>query len=236
MARQFWTVQDLENLKTHYPDNRTADLLDMFPGRSTIAINSAANVYGLQKSAVFHAKGLGGRIATGSRIGIGTEFKKGLIPFNKGRKQIVYMCAQNILNSQKGCFKKGDTPHNRLPIGSERISKDGYIEVKVQDGKYNGNYEFKHRLMWKEHHGPIPKGMVVIIKVGNRQNFTINDLELISHREHVLRNGRSDTAIVKKFFGIKEPAAIEKIIAEVPGIIELKRTNLKINSQLNKTV
>jgi len=234
MARQFWTVEDLENLNTYYPDNRTSDLLHLFPGRSIIAINSAASVYGLYKSEIFHAKGLGGRIGIGSRIGVGTEFKKGFTPFNKGRKQIEYMCAQNILNAKKGCFKKGDTPHNRLPIGSERISKDGYVEVKVHDGKYNANYEFKHRVLWQEHNGPIPKGMMVIIKSDDRQNFIINDLELITQREHVMRNGRSDKAIIKKFFGIKDPAEIEKIIAEVPGIIELKRTNLKVNSQLNK--
>lgn len=237
MARKFWTPTDLENLKTHYPDNRTADLLPMFPGRTTVSINSAAFVYDLKKSEAYHAKGLGGRISKGSRNSIGSEFRKGMVPHNKGKKITEWMSAENIENSKKGCFKKGNISHNTLPIGSERITKDGYIEVKVRHSdnlQHNNNYEFKHRVLWQYHNGPIPEGMIVIIKTGNKTNFTINDLEMITKRENVIRNGRCDTAIVKKFLGIKDAKTVEKIIAEMPGIIELKRTNLSLNTQIQK--
>ncbi len=32
-------------------------------------------------------------------------------------------------------FAKGNVPPNHRPVGSERISKDGYIEVKVAEPK-----------------------------------------------------------------------------------------------------
>jgi hypothetical protein len=234
MARQFWSIQDLERLKTHYPDNVTADLRELFPGRSISSINSAAFIYGLKKSEIFHAKGLGGRIAKGTRIGIGSEFKKGMAPHNKGKEISEWMCAENIENSKKGRFKKGNVSHNTLPIGSERISKDGYIEVKIRHSdnlQHNNNYEFKHRVLWQDHHGPIPEGMVIRVN-GDKLNFTIDELEMISQREHAIRNNQCDTAIVKKYFGVKEPEAVEKIIEAMPDVIQLKRTNLILNSKI----
>lgn len=235
MARKFWTIQDLERLKTHYPDNVTADLPELFPGRSISSINSAAFIYGLKKSEVFHAKGLGGRIAKGTRIGVGSEFKKGMTPHNKGKEISEWMCAENIENSKKGRFKKGQDPHNTVEIGHERVTRDGYVEVKVNHFKTQGkndNFKLKHRLLWESHHGPIPEGMIVVFKTDDKINFTIDDLEMISMRENVIRNGRSDTAIVKKYLGIKEPEMIEKVLFEVPGIIQLKRTNLILKSKI----
>jgi hypothetical protein len=74
--------------------------------------------------------------------------------------------------------------------------------------------------------------MIVVFKTDDKINFTIDDLEMISMRENVIRNGRSDTAIVKKYLGIKEPEMIEKVLFEVPGIIQLKRTNLILKSKI----
>ena len=52
--------------------------------------------------------------------GITGHFQRGLIPFNKGQKGISY----------EGCkatqFKKGNRAANWVPLGTERISKDGY--------------------------------------------------------------------------------------------------------------
>ena len=55
--------------------------------------------------------------------GLTGRFKKGQIPHNKGKKGVY----------AKGCektwFATGHLPHNTKPIGYERISKDGYIDV-----------------------------------------------------------------------------------------------------------
>lgn len=234
MARMLWTATDLEMLKMHYSDNLTADIMNFFVGRSICSVASAARIHGIKKSKVFHAKGLGGRLVSGNPKGVNNQFKKGSVPFNKGKKMTEWMSPENIEKSRKGCFKKGSVPHNTLPIGSERISTDGYIEIKVKhsnDLNHTENYEFKHRVLWQQHNGPIPEGMVIVIK-GDRLNFTIGDLEMISKRENFIRNSQCDSAIVKKYLRIKDPEMVEKFIAEMPGIIELKRANLILNTQI----
>jgi len=54
------------------------------------------------------------------------RFKKGHSSWNKGKYMRVSPCTE---------FKKGCMPHNYKPVGSERITKDGYRERKVADPK-----------------------------------------------------------------------------------------------------
>lgn len=64
---------------------------------------------------------------------------------------------------------KGNLPHNTKPIGYERISKDGYVEVKVKmrpSSPYcNDNFIPKHRLLWEAENGPVPKGHKLILRM-----------------------------------------------------------------------
>lgn len=109
--------------------------------------------------------------------GLDGRFPKGNIPANKGKKGISY----------EGCkatqFKKGNRPANWVPIGTERISKDGYIEVKVADGKLNKNWKAKHIQVWETANGPIPRGHVVIFGDGDKRNFNPNNLLLVSRAQ-----------------------------------------------------
>ena len=77
-------------------------------------------------------------------------------------------------------FKPGDMPWNYRPVGTERVSTDGYLEVKVADPK---TWKAKHRIIWEEANGPIPKGHVVIFADGDRQNVALDNLLMISQRE-----------------------------------------------------
>lgn len=81
-----------------------------------------------------------------------------------------------------GCFLPGHRSANAVPIGTERKS-DGYTWVKIQDGHKNRNWKLKQRLVWEEHHGPIPDGYNVIFVDGNQDNFSIDNLELVSSQE-----------------------------------------------------
>ena len=81
-----------------------------------------------------------------------------------------------------GCFLPGHRSANAVPIGTERKS-DGYTWVKIQDGHKNKNWMLKQRLIWEEHRGPIPDGYNVIFIDGNRDNFDIENLELVSQQE-----------------------------------------------------
>ena len=81
-----------------------------------------------------------------------------------------------------------DLTHNNKSVGTERVNEDDYVEVKVAEPNV---WESKHLLIWKKEKGPIPKGHVVIFGDGNRHNFEINNLILISRKILSLLNGKS---------------------------------------------
>ena len=122
----------------------------------------------------------------GIRNGRDTRFRKGQEPANKGRTWEEYMSAEGQERSRATCFRKGDV-HDRpdgwlKPVGYERTDKDGYTWVKVRDsrtdglqaqvpGRFNENYRLKHRVVWEQCNGPIPKGTVIAFADRDRTNF-----------------------------------------------------------------
>ena len=108
--------------------------------------------------------------------GITGYFEKGHIPFNKGIKG---KCAAGC---EKTWFKKGHTPVNHKPVGSERISKDGYIEIKVAEPN---KWMLKHRFVWEKENGPLPKGMIIRFLDDNKLNCNIENMVLVSRAEHI---------------------------------------------------
>ena len=115
--------------------------------------------------------------------GVSGCFEKGNIPPNKGKKGV---CAPGC---EKTHFKRGHLPSNTKPIGYERISRDGYVEVKVKmrpsNPVCNDNFVAKHRLIWEQLHGPIPDNCVVIFKDGDKQNFDPSNLALVTKAERL---------------------------------------------------
>jgi len=138
--------------------------------------------------------------------GLTGYFSKGHSPHNKGLKGI---CAQG---SEKGWFKKGHTPKNHRPVGSERVSIDGYVYIKIKE---SGTWVLKHVYTYEKHHGPIPQGMIVTFKDGNRQNCNIENLLLMN---------RSESMIMTHF----------KLRAENPELMETGLLVSKIILQKNK--
>ena len=122
------------------------------------------------------------------KSGIDCRFKKGNIPANKGKKG--YMNPEQYEKCKATMFKKGNIPPNRREIGSERIDKNGYIEIKIQDGKLNKNWIKKHRYIYEQTNGKIPKGHKVIFADGNNRNFDINNLILVTNAEELIMNQR----------------------------------------------
>lgn len=118
-------------------------------------------------------------------------YRKGISPANKGKKWDEYMSKEAQEKSLKTCYKKGNIPYNHKNIGSERISKDGYIYVKVKDGCLSKNYQLKHRYIYEKHNGKIPNGYNVIFLDGNRRNFDINNLKLVSKSEDLIMNNNN---------------------------------------------
>lgn len=121
--------------------------------------------------------------------------KKGNIPMNKGKKWDEYMSKEGQENSRKTCFKKGNISSNAVAIGTEKIrhwgkNEKGYICVKVCDGKKNENWIPKQRYIYEQHYGPIPKDHLVIFADGDKNNFDIKNLVLISKSENLVLNRR----------------------------------------------
>ena len=126
--------------------------------------------------------------ATGKRYKIQTgrtgQFPKGLTPWNKGMKGLSFP------GMEATQFKPGNVPHTWVPIGSERITKDGYIQVKIQDGKKQKNWRGKHILIWEAANGPLPEGHAIIFGDGNKRNFDPANLLLVSRAQLARMNQR----------------------------------------------
>lgn len=104
-------------------------------------------------------------------------FRKGFIPWNKGKK--------GYMGANKTSFKKGNKPKNWRPVGSERINDEGYILIKVSnEGGMLKRWALKHRVVWEQHHKKkIPKGSVIIFADGNKNNLSIDNLLCVTREE-----------------------------------------------------
>lgn len=109
-------------------------------------------------------------------------FRKGHTPMNKGRKQEEYMSAGQIEKIKTTQFKKGHIPVNHKPVGHERITKNGYIEVKTAEPNV---FKQKHRLVWEKHYGKIPRGYNIQFRDGDKRNVNIDNLYMISRAQQM---------------------------------------------------
>jgi len=136
---------------------------------------------GLKKSAKFMAEESG-------------RIKPGQSPWNKGVK--------GSTGTQAGClatqFRPGRDPseaRNYRPIGSLRITKDGYLEQKVTDDQsvYPARrWVALHRLVWERENGQPPNGHIVVFRPGmlttDADLITVDRLECITRSENMQRN------------------------------------------------
>ena len=102
-------------------------------------------------------------------------FKPGNIPHpNAGAK-----------GPTKTSFKPGNAAPNKRPIGSTRVTRDGFTEIKIADPNI---WDHAQRVLWREHFGDIPDGYVVAFKDGNKRNISIDNLELVSRAQLIREN------------------------------------------------
>ena len=136
------------------------------------------------------------------------RFEKGRATWNKGTK--------GLTKANVTSFKKGQKPHNYKPLGSERITKDGYCEIKVNDT--GRRWRPKHVLIYEKHHGKVPKGSAVIFLDGDKRNFDIDNLYLVTRSQLAMLNKNSliqkDAELTKTAINVvdlmKKISAIEK--------------------------
>ena len=128
--------------------------------------------------------------------GLTGRFEKGRVPYNKGKKL-------PNMPPNSGQFKKGNKPPNYVPVGTINYTTDGYPKEKI--GEPN-KWVLKHRKVWEEHHGPIPKGYSVCFLDRDKTNYDISNLILLSNEELARMNQNnyfsSDPELTKLGAGI----------------------------------
>lgn len=193
-VRRAWQDWELEALRRLYPDHPAAQLARALK-RSERGIYAQANLMGLKKSAAFYESDRSGRIQRGKQDPRlqATQFQPGLTPWNKGHKG--WKAGGRSAETR---FKPGRPPweaSNYKPIGSLRMSKDGYLERKVTDDP--SLYPVRrwvavHRLVWQAAHGEIPAGHAVVFRRGQHTTIegevTADRLELVTRAELMRRN------------------------------------------------
>lgn len=171
--------------KTKWTDEVIQFMVDNYKGKDNIELAKLLNEkFDLNTNGdrVSNVKSnLSRRYGINLRTGINRGgFTKGHVPFNKGTK--------GLTGANRTSYKKGNIPPNHREIGEERITKDGYIMVKIQDGCLNKNWVLKHRYIYEQHYGKIPEGCNIIFLDGNRKNTDISNLKLVSRAEDLIMN------------------------------------------------
>lgn len=139
--------------------------------------------------------------ALGLKNGIDGKFQKNNTPFNKGVPMANWMSPESMEKIKATQFKSDKTGQVRgrdKKPGDEFIDAYGYTKVRIdkptRTWKYQ-NYtrhrywEFKHVLIWeKYHHQKVPNGYNIIFADGDKRNFNIDNLILVSNSELLKMN------------------------------------------------
>lgn len=150
-------------------------------------------------------------------------FAKGAIPQNKGKKMPFNP------NSARTQFKKGNTPHNTNYLGHERVSKDGYIEISIDETNphtgYERRYVLKHRYLWEQKNGPLADGMCLKCLDGNRLNSDPANWEPIPRATLPYLNGHR---------GFNYETAEPEVRPAILTFAKLKHANKQAMSKIEK--
>ena len=193
MSRRMWTESDREVLRRTYADYPTESIARSL-GRSIGQVYQQAQSLGLRKSATFIASMSRAQSLRPDHGGRATRFQPGLAPENKGLRRPGYAPGE-MARTQ---FKPGRAAcesANYVPIGSLRLSKDGYLERKVTDDRSIAparRWVAEHRLVWQATHGQIPGGCAIAFRAGqftaDLTLITVDRLECVTRAELMRRN------------------------------------------------
>jgi hypothetical protein len=178
-----FTEEHLEIIRKLYADTPNKVIATWMPHSST-SISKKANQMGLKKTKEYIREN--GRIIAAAQwkelkengLELKSNFKKGHVPWCKGKK----MSPEHIAKLT-GVFKKGQQPHNTLPIGSIR-NINNYNEIKYANHKWMALARYN----WEQVHGPVPKDMCVFKLDGNKYNDDISNLCLVSRKDLAMLN------------------------------------------------
>lgn len=171
-----------------YPDMPTATLARQL-GRSLSATYGRAEKLGLRKSAAYLASPDACRLRRGDGVGKRHRFPKGHVPANKGLRRPGWSPGRMRETQFRKGERRGVAVKLYKPIGTERISKDGYLERKVNDGlPLQARWRAVHLILWESVNGPLPRSHAIAFRNGDKTDIRLENLELITRRELLRRN------------------------------------------------
>lgn len=162
MAHKY-TEEQYQFLKDNAKDKGNKELTEIFNKEFNLSM-TVAQIKGAKARKKINS-GLNGR------------FIKGQKPWNKGKK--------GYMGSNRTSFKKGNIPANYMPVGSERVNGDDYVDIKIADPNI---WKGKHILVWEEQHGTVPEGHAIIFGDRNNRNFDIDNLICVTRAELLKMN------------------------------------------------
>ncbi|MGL4893779.1 MAG: HNH endonuclease signature motif containing protein [Shewanella sp.] len=107
----------------------------------------------------------------GHKSGRTGHFTKGIVPWNTGLKGF-----NPGGNSAVHRFKPGVAPKTWRPVGSELVTKDGYVKVKIAEPR---TWRLKHIHLWEQVNGPLPAGHALIFRDNDRLNSDPDNMILV---------------------------------------------------------
>lgn len=185
-GKRLWSAEEDAAIVARYPNERTQVIADDL-GRSLSSVYARADLLGVKKSAEYLASPAACR--TNGRQGMGTRFVKGQTPPNKGLRRPGWAPGR----MRETQFRKGERQGVAVelwkPIGTERISKDGYLERKINDDlPAQRRWRAVHLIVWEAANGPLPKGHAIAFKNGDKRDIRLENLECITRAELMTRN------------------------------------------------
>jgi hypothetical protein len=178
-----FTEEHLEIIRKLYADTPNKVIATMMP-HSFTSISKKANQMGLKKTKEHIIKNCRAiaiaqwKELKENSLELNSNFKKGHVPWCKGQK----LSSEHIAKLT-GVFKKGQQPHNTLPIGSIR-NINNYNEIKYANHKWMALARYN----WEQVHGPVPKDMCVFKLDQNKYNDDISNLCLVSRKDLAMLN------------------------------------------------
>lgn len=187
-GKRLWNPEEEQLLRERYPHESTVVLAQQLR-RSLASTYGRAQKLGLEKSAVYLASAEACRLRRGDHVGARTQFKKGQVPANKGLRRPGWAAGRMRETQFKKGVRQGIAVKMYKPIGSERLSKDGYLERKVNDGlPLQARWRAVHLVIWEAAHGPLQPKHAVRFKNGDRTDIRLDNLELVHRRVMMARN------------------------------------------------
>ena len=179
MKKRRWTQYEIDFLKRNYATRTCVDIAE-WVHHTPRGVEAKALSLGLRKPEGYkeeHCKG--------------SRFQKGHVPFNKGKKQAEWINEEGARKIAAHQFKKGQvrlSSHTYRPVGYEHTHTSNgrkYVYIKIAADR---KMVLKHRWLWEQANGPIPKGCNVQFKDGNTLNCVLENLYLISRAKQLRKN------------------------------------------------